>query len=126
MSSDWYKKIWQQAAMIPEGQIASYGQIAKQAGLPRRAARMIGRALGAAPVEMELPWHRVVNAQGKISIPKGTRRYELQKELLEKEGFKIDENGQLDVTDRRWDPTLDELVWGPGMLYDPKRGEASE
>ena len=112
--------------MIPEGQIASYGQIAKQAGLPRRAARMIGRALGAAPVEMELPWHRVVNAQGKISIPKGTRRYELQKELLEKEGFKIDENGQLDVTDRRWDPTLDELVWGPGMLYDPKRGEASE
>ena len=118
MASDSYKKIWQQTAMIPEGMVASYGQIARQAGLPRRAARMIGRALGAAPVEMQLPWYRVVNAQGKISIPKGTRRGASQRDLLEAEGVEF-KNDQIDMNVYRWDPTLDELVWGPGRLHDP-------
>jgi len=118
MASDWYKKIWQQAAMIPEGQVATYGQIAKQAGLPRRAARMVGRALGAAPAEMALPWHRIVNAQGKIAIPKGSRGFDRQKELLEAEGITV--NGdKLELDQHRWDPTPDELVWGPGSLFDP-------
>ena len=72
MAADSYRKIWAQAALIPEGQVASYGQIAKQAGLPRRAARMVARAVGAAPKEMKLPWYRIVNAQGRIAIPKGT------------------------------------------------------
>ena len=122
-SGDSYKRIWQQAAMIPAGQVASYGQIARMAGLPRRAARMVGRALGAAPKEMNLPWHRIVNAQGKIAIPQGTRRYEQQRELLEAEGITL-RDGQLDINKHRWDPTLDELVWGPGMLHDPtKDGE---
>ena len=82
MSGDAYKRIWEQAALIPEGTVASYGQIAKLAGLPRRGARMVGRAVGAAPKEMQLPWHRIVNAQGKIAIPKGSRGYERQQELL--------------------------------------------
>ncbi len=105
--------------MIPEGQVASYGQIARMAGLPRRAARMVGRAVGAAPREMELPWHRIVNAQGKIAIPAGTRGHERQRELLEAEGIVV-KNGQLDMDKYRWDPSLDELVWGPGMLHDPR------
>jgi methylated-DNA-protein-cysteine methyltransferase-like protein len=67
-----YRRIWEQAALIPEGQVATYGQIAKQAGLPRRVARMVGRAVGAAPVEMNIPWHRIVNAQGRIARPQGT------------------------------------------------------
>jgi methylated-DNA-protein-cysteine methyltransferase-like protein len=113
-----YRKIWQQTALIPAGQVASYGQIAKLAGLPRRAARMIGRALGAAPTEMQLPWYRVVNAQGKISIPKGTQRYAQQCALLEQEGVEVSD-GQLDMDKYRWDPSLDELLWGPGMLHDP-------
>ena len=79
---------------------------------------MIGRALGAAPAEMNLPWFRVVNAQGKISIPKTSQRFSLQCELLEKEGIEV-HDGQLDIDKYRWEPTLDELVWGPGMLYDP-------
>lgn len=104
--------------MIPEGQVATYGQIAKQAGLPRRAARMVGRALGAAPAEMALPWHRIVNAQGKIAIPKGSRGFDRQKELLEAEGITV--NGdKLELDQHRWDPTPDELVWGPGSLFDP-------
>ena len=117
-SGESYKRIWQQAALIPEGSVASYGQIAKLAGLPRRAARMVGRALGAAPKEMQLPWHRIVNAQGKIAIPKGSAGYERQQKLLRAEGIDINE-GQLDMDRYRWDPTLDELVWGPGRLHDP-------
>ena len=108
--------------MIPEGQVASYGQIAKLAGLPRRAARMVGRALGAAPKEMQLPWHRIVNAQGKIAIPRGSAGFERQKELLEAEGIVVKDD-QLDMDKYRWDPNLDELIWGPGQLFDPSAGE---
>ena len=117
-ATDSYRKIWEQAALVPEGQVASYGQIAKLAGLPRRAARMVGRALGAAPQEMNLPWHRIVNAQGCIAIPKGTARYQQQHELLESEGIEVND-GQLNMDQYRWDPSLDELLWGPGMLRDP-------
>ena len=116
--NDSYRRIWQQAALIPEGQVASYGQIAKLAGLPRRAARMVGRALGSAPPAMQLPWHRVVNAQGRISIPRSSRGFERQCELLEREGIEV-RDGQLDMDRYRWEPSLDELVWGPGVLHDP-------
>lgn len=117
-SSESYQRIWQQAALIPEGSVASYGQIARLAGLPRRAARMVGRAVGAAPKELQLPWHRIVNAQGKIAIPKSRSGYERQQELLRAEGIEVSD-GQLDMDRYRWDPTLDELIWGPGRLHDP-------
>ena len=116
--SNSYRRIWEQAALIPEGSVARYGQIARLAGLPRRAARMVGRALGAAPKELALPWHRIVNAQGRIAIPAGRRGYELQQQLLRDEGVDV-EDGKLDMQRYRWDPTLDELVWGPGRLHDP-------
>jgi methylated-DNA-protein-cysteine methyltransferase-like protein len=116
--SDSYRRIWEQAALIPEGQVASYGQIARLAGLPRRAARMVGRALGAAPRELQLPWHRVVNAKGCIALPAGSPGFERQAALLEQEGIKV-RNGQLNMSEHGWDPSLDELLWGPGMLHDP-------
>ena len=50
---------------------------------------MVGRAVGAAPSEMQLPWHRIVNAQGKIAIPKGSRGFERQQELLRAEGVEV-------------------------------------
>jgi methylated-DNA-protein-cysteine methyltransferase-like protein len=117
-ASDSYKKIWEQAALIPAGQVASYGQVAKQAGLPRRGARMVARAVAAAPREMELPWHRIVNAQGCISIPKTSARYEQQQELLRAEGVPV-KDGKLDIDKHGWSPTLDELLWGPGMFNEP-------
>jgi len=120
--TDSYRRIWEQAALIPEGCVATYGQIAKQAGLPRRVARMVGRAVGAAPLEMNIPWHRIVNAQGRIAIPQGTARYEQQQELLLHEGIEV-KDGQLNIDQYRWDPSLDELLWGPGRLRDPAAGE---
>jgi len=125
MSGESYKRIQEQAALIPEGSVASYGQIAKLAGLPRRGARMVARAVRSAPAELQLPWHRIVNAQGKIAIPQSSPGYERQQELLRAEGVEV-ENGKLDMDRYRWDPTLDELVWGPGRLYDPNEGSGND
>ncbi|WP_171077687.1 MGMT family protein [Acinetobacter sp. HR7] len=56
-------------ALIPQGKVASYGQIAKLAGLPRHA-RLVGRVLKEMDESSDLPWHRVINSQGKISVHK--------------------------------------------------------
>jgi methylated-DNA-protein-cysteine methyltransferase-like protein len=121
--NDSYRKIWEQAALIPEGSVASYGQLAKLAGLPRRAARMVGRALGAAPAELELPWHRVVNAAGRIALPPDSPGFARQQALLEAEGIEV-RDGQVDIDACRWNPSLDELLWGPGQLAGARPSRA--
>ena len=78
-----HERIWLILAAIPHGRVATYGQIAELAGLPK-AARVVGRVLNNLPGESTLPWHRVVNARGEISLvgPQATR----QKTLLIQEG----------------------------------------
>jgi methylated-DNA-protein-cysteine methyltransferase related protein len=80
------EKIWQIVHQIPKGKVASYGQIAKLAGLPGYA-RYVGYTMKSLPGGTKLPWYRVVNAQGRISFKPGTKQYLLQKSLLEKEGI---------------------------------------
>ena len=111
-----HRRIWKQVAIIPPGHVASYGQIARLAGMPR-AARMVGRALGRAPASLKLPWHRVINAQGRIALPQGTDAYRRQQQLLRQEGIVVS-SGRVDLSRYQWQPSLDELVWGPGMLAD--------
>ncbi|PWB15305.1 methyltransferase [Acinetobacter sp. AM] len=60
--------ILQVVALIPYGKVATYGQIAKMAGLPKHA-RLVGRVLQQVE-DQHLPWHRVINSQGKISLSK--------------------------------------------------------
>lgn len=77
------ERIWQVVAQIPQGCVATYGQIAELAGLPGHARR-VGRAMAALPAESALPWHRVLNASGRVSIPgSGGER---QRRLLRAEG----------------------------------------
>ena len=76
---------------------------------------MVGRALGKSPRELQLPWHRVINAQGKIALPKLSRGYKRQIELLRAESITV-ESGRVDMNKYRWQPDLDELVWGPPTL----------
>lgn len=78
--------IWQIVAAIPKGKVSTYGQIAKSAGYPTHA-RYVGSTLRNLPNNSKLPWHRVVNAQGKISFPTGSEAYNRQKSLLESEGI---------------------------------------
>jgi methylated-DNA-protein-cysteine methyltransferase-like protein len=68
-SDELARQILQVVALIPYGKVASYGQIAKMAGLPKHA-RLVGYVLKHLDSEAEIPWHRVINAQGKISLSK--------------------------------------------------------
>lgn len=79
------EKIWQVVNQIPKGKVASYGQVAKLAGLPGYA-RYVGYTMKSLPSGTKLPWYRVVNSKGSISFKKGTKQYLTQKALLEKEG----------------------------------------
>lgn len=104
-------RIWNEVAKIPRGQVASYGGIARRAGLPRRA-RLVGHALKVAPAGLRLPWHRVLNARGAISLPAGSKAHRLQRRLLEQEGVRF-RNGRVDRTARGGEPDLDALLWRP-------------
>lgn len=84
------QKIWHIVALIPEGRVASYGKIADYAGLPGRA-RYVSRALKQAPDSLALPWHRVINSQGKISFAKDTHPFQLQMSLLRSEGVQVNQ-----------------------------------
>src|SRR5262245_7643542 len=103
-------RIWKQVAAIPRGQVASYGGIARRAGAPRRA-RLVGHALKVAPDSLKLPWHRVLNAQGRISLPAGSKAHRLQRRLLEAEGVQF-RNGRVDLS-LRAKHDLDALLWKP-------------
>ncbi|MGH8119684.1 MAG: MGMT family protein [Gammaproteobacteria bacterium] len=88
---------------IPQGRVATYGQIARLSGLPRRA-RQVGYALAALREHNPVPWHRVVNARGKIS-PRSEPGYEeYQRILLEKEGIVFDEDGGISLARYQWRP----------------------
>ena len=76
--------------IIPKGKAATYGQIAAMAGNPR-GARQVSRVLHTSSEKEKLPWHRVINREGKISLPIGGG-FEIQKALLEKENIKFDNN----------------------------------
>lgn len=83
---DLYRQIWDTVRRIPRGRVASYGRIARKCGFSRHA-RLVGYALHNLPLGSNIPWHRVINAQGKISFPKRSGHYQKQKSLLEREGI---------------------------------------
>src|ERR1700722_2143377 len=100
--------IWRAVVAIPPGEIATYGGIARCAGLPGRA-RMVGHALKVAPPALALPWHRVLAAGGRIAFPKGSRAYLEQRRRLRAEGVSV-VRGRV-VKSAVFD--LDALLWKP-------------
>lgn len=82
--------IWQVVWAIPRGRVSSYGAVARAAGLPGRA-RLTGFALRNAPRELNLPWHRVVGAGGRIVFPSGSRQHREQSRRLRAEGVAVRE-----------------------------------
>lgn len=94
-------KIWQIIAAIPVGRVMTYGGVARLAGLGK-AARMVGRTLKQLPAGTTLPWHRVINAQGRISFPAGSNAYQRQAGLLEAEGITIPSSGRISLPAYGW------------------------
>jgi methylated-DNA-protein-cysteine methyltransferase-like protein len=99
-----YRKIWAVVVRIPRGRVATYGQVARLAGLPRHA-RLAGYALHALPARSPVPWHRVVNAKGEVSPRRdGSEHDVLQRVLLRKERVRFDARGRIPLAAFRWAP----------------------
>ena len=94
--------IWQTVTAIPSGRVATYGQVAALAGMPG-AARQVGAALKKLPAGSNVPWHRVVNAQGRISLPAASNSFKEQQARLLAEGIDI-AAGKLNLRQWQWQP----------------------
>ena len=102
--ADPFEKIYAVVKRIPEGRVATYGQVAALAGLPGRA-RLAGTALRETPEGLSLPWHRVINAGGKVSVRSGLGVEEgYQRHLLEEEGVVFSRAGTVDLDRFGWNP----------------------
>jgi methylated-DNA-protein-cysteine methyltransferase-like protein len=109
-------RIWQTICDIPPGKVASYGQIAEIAGIPR-GARQVGHALRQLPAGHEVPWFRVVASSGSIAFEKGSKPYREQRRRLMMDGISVT-GGRVDMRRYRWQPDLDELLWKPSAAWD--------
>ncbi|TPW21746.1 MAG: ybaZ [Elusimicrobia bacterium] len=96
-----YERIYAAVRRIPEGRVATYGQVARLAGLPRHA-RQVGYALHALPDGSDVPWQRVVNAQGAVS-PRSVPGFEdQQRVLLIREGVVFAPSGRIPLARYQW------------------------
>ena len=96
-----YKAIYATVRRIPRGRVASYGQVARVAGLTN-AARQVGYALHTLPSGSTVPWHRVLNAEGAISLR--NEHALTQRMLLTREGVRFDSRGRVDLDRQGWRP----------------------
>lgn len=96
--------------------MASYGQIAEIAGIPR-GARQVGYALRHLTKESKVPWYRVIQASGKIAFKVGSNAFKEQSKRLMLEDVAI-LKGRIDMKKYRWQPDLDELLWKPSAAWD--------
>ena len=98
-----YARLYAVVRRIPRGRVATYGQIAALAGIPRHA-RQVGYALNALPDAARVPWQRVVNACGEVSPRTRGENHVLQRILLEDEGIVFDLRGRIDLKRFGWKP----------------------
>jgi len=94
-----YELIWKAVRRIPKGRVATYGQIARVADMEGQP-RLVGYALHALPAGSKVPWQRVINARGKISLSGPTARR--QRRLLEQEGIVFSASGRIDLKIFGW------------------------
>lgn len=101
-----HEKIYAAIRRIPKGRVATYGQVARAAGLPGRA-RLVGKALAELPGGAGVPWHRVINASGGISERSEPSSPLIQQRRLEREGVVFRPSGTVDLGKFRWRVAVD-------------------
>lgn len=95
-------RIYAVVRRVPRGKVATYGQIAELAGLEGQA-RQVGYAMAAVPSSGRMPWHRIINAQGRVSMRSaGAGSTIVQRQLLEREGVVFDAGGRVSLPRFRW------------------------
>jgi methylated-DNA-protein-cysteine methyltransferase-like protein len=102
VTSDAYGRIYAVVRRIPRGKVATYGQVARLAGLGN-AARQVGYALHSLSGASALPWHRVINSGGRISLPPEAGGLDQRFRLL-KEGVMVDAAGRIPLGRHQWRP----------------------
>lgn len=114
-----YLRIYAVVRQIPRGRVATYGQIAAIVG--DCTPRMVGYAMAAVPPGSDVPWQRVINAQGKISLRADGGGASEQRSRLEAEGIHFDGEGRVNLRRMQWPgPTMDWLLengFDPGPLW---------
>jgi methylated-DNA-protein-cysteine methyltransferase related protein len=120
--------VWEITRQIPSGKVATYGQIAAMIPPPGSlnlkdyeafGARWVGGAMSQCPADV--PWQRVINAQGKISLRPGA---DLQKDLLEAEGVVFDERDKVDFDKFGWNGPDEEWCKAHGLFTAKALGKA--
>jgi methylated-DNA-protein-cysteine methyltransferase-like protein len=110
--SSFFQQVYRVVRLIPPGKVATYGQVATLLGHPR-AARTVGWAMHALPEDCDVPWQRVINAQGRISTSCWEHDADLQRRLLEAEGVVFGPDDRVDLAVYRWEgltwPEIDAL-----------------
>jgi len=99
-----YERIWAVVRQVPVGQVSTYGRVARLAGAA--TPRIVGFAMAGLPRDSDVPWHRIINSRGEISVRTDGAPDRRQRRLLEKEGVRFDRRGRVD---------LDEFGWPPGL-----------
>jgi methylated-DNA-protein-cysteine methyltransferase-like protein len=85
---------------VPAGKVTTYGHLARM--INRCTPRMVGFAMAALSFDSDVPWQRVINSQGKISIRPGSDAADIQRAILEDEGVLFDKNGRVDLSVFEW------------------------
>src|SRR5262249_18493169 len=111
------ERIYRAVRKVPRGKVTTYGAIARMAGLPRQA-RLVGYALSALDGGSTLPWHRIINAQGRLSLERAGRASGLTQRIrLDREGVKVDAGGRV---------SLKRFGWGLGGPRKKRRNDGTE
>jgi methylated-DNA-protein-cysteine methyltransferase-like protein len=101
MTSLFFEQVYQVVRRIPPGKVATYGQVARILGKPR-GARTVGWALHSLPEGSDVPWQRVLNARGVITLDAHGPGGAIQRALLEAEGIEFDEQGRINLEVYAW------------------------
>lgn len=111
---NWHQSVWKVVSEIPSGHVLTYGEVARLSGMPK-AARRVSQALRRAPKNLNVPWHRVINSQGKISFPEDSSGWLRQKDMLEEEGI-VFLKGKINLEQFGYRGAVDRLLWGEDGL----------
>ena len=110
-----YARIYRCVSCIPEGKVATYGQIAKL--IDASGPRQVGYALSSTPVDIEIPWHRVINAKGEISARSDGLSDSRQHRRLLADGVVPNKNGRISLARYRWQPTYEDFIDDDEQLW---------
>jgi methylated-DNA-protein-cysteine methyltransferase-like protein len=123
MTDTLFEQIYKLVRCIPPGKVATYGQIAKMLGMPQ-AARTVGWAMGSVPAGSDVPWQRVINSRGTISLPAGSPGAIRQRAMLEAEGIVFDPKGRVNLKRYGWQG-LDPVQIAAGDLDEGEQQDDS-